>query len=218
MTTRRFYSAFTLATALGFAAPALAQKPADAPKNATAQCADGTFSTAKTEQGACSKHGGVKAWWGAGTVVAPKPIPPKSTTTAPPKGASSTKGGATAKASTPAGSTGQCNDGSYTKAKTERGACSQHGGVKTWYGTSTAAPTSTKAPTATPTPSHEPPNAATPPPSAPAKPTTAHTTTKAAPADAPQGATAKCKDGTYSMAKQHRGACSRHGGVAEWYK
>lgn len=34
----------------------------------------------------------------------------------------------------------------------------------------------------------------------------------------PTGATAKCKDGTYSHAQTHRGACSRHGGVAEWLK
>jgi len=32
------------------------------------------------------------------------------------------------------------------------------------------------------------------------------------------GATAKCKDGTYSHAQSRRGACSRHGGVAEWLK
>lgn len=32
----------------------------------------------------------------------------------------------------------------------------------------------------------------------------------------PTGAIAKCKDGTYSHAKGHQGACSRHGGVAEW--
>ncbi len=32
------------------------------------------------------------------------------------------------------------------------------------------------------------------------------------------GATARCKDGTYSHAKTHRGACSGHGGVAEWMK
>jgi hypothetical protein len=32
------------------------------------------------------------------------------------------------------------------------------------------------------------------------------------------GATAKCKDGTYSHAASRRGACSRHGGVAEWLK
>src|SRR6185437_16172169 len=30
------------------------------------------------------------------------------------------------------------------------------------------------------------------------------------------GATAQCKDGTYSHAKEHRGACSHHGGVAKW--
>jgi hypothetical protein len=34
----------------------------------------------------------------------------------------------------PQGATGQCADGSYTKAKTQRGACSNHGGVKTWFG------------------------------------------------------------------------------------
>ena len=35
---------------------------------------------------------------------------------------------------------------------------------------------------------------------------------------APNGATAKCKDGTYSFSKHHQGTCSHHGGVAEWYK
>src|SRR5205823_4344693 len=34
------------------------------PKNATAQCVDGTYSTAKSQQGACSNHGGVKTWYG----------------------------------------------------------------------------------------------------------------------------------------------------------
>jgi hypothetical protein len=37
-------------------------------------------------------------------------------------------------------------------------------------------------------------------------------------AGAPAGATAKCKDGTFSMSKQHSGACSHHGGVAGWLK
>ena len=32
----------------------------------------------------------------------------------------------------------------------------------------------------------------------------------------PAGATAQCKDGTYSHAAHHSGACSRHGGVAKW--
>lgn len=32
------------------------------------------------------------------------------------------------------------------------------------------------------------------------------------------GATARCNDGTYSYAAHHQGACSTHGGVAEFYK
>jgi hypothetical protein len=37
-----------------------------------------------------------------------------------------------------------------------------------------------------------------------------------APSNDPTGAIAKCKDGTYSHSKQHSGACSQHGGVAQW--
>jgi len=33
---------------------------------------------------------------------------------------------------------------------------------------------------------------------------------------APVGATARCRDGSYSYATHHRGACSHHGGVAAW--
>jgi len=39
-----------------------------------------------------------------------------------------------------------------------------------------------------------------------------------APVSAGNGATARCNDGTYSYAAHHQGACSRHGGVAEFYK
>jgi resuscitation-promoting factor RpfB len=33
---------------------------------------------------------------------------------------------------------------------------------------------------------------------------------------APQGATAQCRDGSYSFSKSRRGTCSHHGGVAKW--
>jgi resuscitation-promoting factor RpfB len=32
----------------------------------------------------------------------------------------------------------------------------------------------------------------------------------------PRGATAKCRDGTYSFSQSRRGTCSHHGGVAQW--
>jgi hypothetical protein len=33
----------------------------------------------------------------------------------------------------PDGATGQCRDGTYTKAKTRDTACSKHNGVATWF-------------------------------------------------------------------------------------
>jgi len=33
---------------------------------------------------------------------------------------------------------------------------------------------------------------------------------------APRGASAVCKDGTYSFSRNRRGTCSRHGGVKKW--
>ena len=40
----------------------------------------------------------------------------------------------------------------------------------------------------------------------------AHTDTGTAPA----GASAQCRDGTFSFSLHHRGTCSHHGGVAHW--
>ena len=36
------------------------------------------------------------------------------------------------------------------------------------------------------------------------------------PSSNPQGATAQCKDGTYSYSQSRSGTCSHHGGVAQW--
>lgn len=33
---------------------------------------------------------------------------------------------------------------------------------------------------------------------------------------APAGATARCRDGSYSFSQSRRGTCSWHGGVAQW--
>ena len=143
----------------------------------------------------------------------------------------------------PANATAECKDGSYSTAKSKRGACSGHGGIKTWLAadegstkadtkaaaksTKNAAKDAGKATKAAGKTAGDETKAA-------AKETkdatknaakatgsaaqSAANSVKPKPSDAPQDATAKCKDGAYSHATQHRGACSGHGGVAEWYK
>jgi uncharacterized protein with FMN-binding domain len=48
----------------------------------------------------------------------------------------------------------------------------------------------------------------------------AHHTTGVCKANSPhpRGATAKCKDGTYSYSAHARGTCSHHRGVKYWYR
>jgi hypothetical protein len=70
---------------------------------------------------------------------------------------------ATCNAQAPAGSTGECKDGTYTSAESKRGACAGHGGVKDWYSSKApakeaaapkeTAPTKAAAPTAVVAPS-----------------------------------------------------------------
>lgn len=134
MITRRFIRTPLVAAILAIAVSTFAQKPANAPKNATAQCKDGTFSSAKTQQGACSKHGGVKTWWGADTSGSPKATETKvhPATESSPK--SETKSPAkTTAANGPENATAKCKDGTYSHAKSHSGACSHHGGVAEWY-------------------------------------------------------------------------------------
>lgn len=173
-TSRAFIASLSIAALLGFGIPAGA---ASKPKNATALCTDGSYSTAKTKQGACSRHGGIQTWYGQESTPAATAVPQNATA--------------------------QCKDGTYSTAANEQGACSRHGGVQRWFGSKTAAPAApATVPSAAPAPAPRP---------APAPMSSAAT-------PAPQNATARCKDGSLSFAKTHRGACSHHGGVAQWYR
>jgi hypothetical protein len=127
--------------ALALASPLAAQ--AGAKPAVTGTCKDGTTTTATHKIGACSKHGGVATWTGAaaaaadsGKASASSPSKPAAKSKATTKDSTPTKSAASAKSGAskgaPAGATGLCNDGSYTKAAHREGACSHHGGIKEW--------------------------------------------------------------------------------------
>ena len=59
-----------------------------------------------------------------------------------------------AAAQAPAGSTGQCKDGTYTSAASKQGACRGHQGVKEWY--AAEAPAAAKTPASAPSPTPAP--------------------------------------------------------------
>lgn len=172
------------------------------------QCNDGTFSTAKG-RGACSGHGGVAAKSKASSAADDAKSTASSTAKDADSKASTAASDAKSKASSAAGDaksaqgdTVICKDG--TVSKPGRGACSRHGGIAESPNEAGRPPAPTARTGQPGTGGSEPP--AAPPPgsrSAPSAPT----------AGTP---TAKCKDGTFSYAKQHEGACSHHGGVAQW--
>ncbi len=81
-------------------------------------------------------------------------------------------------AQAPAGSTGQCKDGSYTSAASKQGACKGHQGIKEWYAAeapaaakTTAAPAPVTAPGPMAAPTAASPKVATPTPGPVAAPT-----------------------------------------------
>jgi nucleoid-associated protein YgaU len=112
-----------------------------------------------------------------------------------------------------------CKDGS--KSAGGRGACSSHGGVATAAVKSPKADAKADAKAAKPAaPAKAEKAAAKAEKKAEAKAPKAEKAAAAAPAKVDEhdakGATAECKDHTYSHAKSRRGACSRHGGVAKF--
>jgi hypothetical protein len=173
----------------------LAQAP---PAGATFRCGDGTYSTAATARGACSRHGGV-----AQALTQPAAAPAARTPVAAPA-APAPRAPAARAAAAPAGATFRCTDGTFSTAATARGACSRHGGVAEALGTAPTAAPPAAAPAAQP--------------AAPRAPAPRTAAPAAAPAGAPVNATALCKDGTYSMSQHRGGTCSRHGGVDRWLR
>ncbi|CAB3762682.1 DUF3761 domain-containing protein [Paraburkholderia solisilvae] len=45
---------------------------------------------------------------------------------------------------------------------------------------------------------------------------TVHAPARSRSGKAPEGASARCRDGTYSFSRHRSGTCSRHGGVDAW--
>jgi hypothetical protein len=118
-------AALALAWALG--GPAYAQQG-----NPTGVCKDGSNYYGASKSGACSHHGGVKEWYGAGGAAAA----PAATAPAAAASGSSSAPASSAQQGSP---TGLCKDGSNYYGASKSGACSHHGGVKEWYGAGGAA-------------------------------------------------------------------------------
>ncbi len=94
------------------------------PIGATFECKDGSYSTAKSSSGACSRHGGV----GHALTAAPAAAPAAEGSAASGKAPTVARPG-----DAPANATAKCRDGTYSASQTHSGSCSHHGGVAEWY-------------------------------------------------------------------------------------
>ncbi len=103
--------------------------------------------------------------------------------------------------------TAHCYDGTYYYGTNRREACARHRGVSEWLGAQ-----SQRQLRAT-TPRHRTPQAKRP--AAQQRAATPRTAARARPAP-PRGATAHCKDGTWSRNPRRAAACVGHGGISRW--
>ncbi len=142
-----------LATCLGIGLIATASVyAADAPAGATAQCKDGTYSTAASHKGACKGHQGVQTWLDKSDASASSSAATASTkadtTKSASSSASSTKSTAAAASDSSGTPLAKCKDGTTFNGTSHRGACKGHQGVDQWLdqptaGGAAAAPAST---------------------------------------------------------------------------